>query len=182
MQKSVVKRKKKVAPVSCGIGVGGMFRVKIVNPDGTCVGDSGWKKNVITNTGLHYGIMGRLVGMTGSVQPNYFALGRLQSSVATNASSLVTECAGTQMIAVTTATSGRGAYNSSGTLQFTATFSSNLFAASTTVAAAGLHHTNSGGSSTSLLCGATFASSTVATNQAINCTYQLLFAATVTDN
>jgi hypothetical protein len=44
---------------------------------------------------------------------------------------------------------------------------------------AGLRHTNNAGT---VMCGGTFASSTVATNQAVNCTYQVLFMASVTSN
>jgi hypothetical protein len=60
-----------------------------------------------------------------------------------------------------------------------ATFSSNIFAAATTIGIAGLRHTNNSGT---VMCGGTFASSTVATNQAVNCTYNVLFAASIITN
>jgi uncharacterized Zn-binding protein involved in type VI secretion len=157
-----------------------MYRVKIVNPDGTVAGDSGWNKNVITNVGLSDYIMKKFLSATGSLVPAYFALGSGNTSLATNATSLPGQIAGSHMVALgaNTALTTRAAYSDAGTTQFLATFSSNIFAASTTVGCAGLHAATNG----SVMCGGTFASSTVATNQAINATYQILFSATVTNN
>ena len=165
------------------IGLGGRFRVAIINPDGTVAGDSGWKKNVLTNVGVNDAILGRFMGLTASTQKiGYFALGKGQASITVSTTSMDSQCAGGTMVAVTTATSGRTASSDGATARYTATFTSNAFAASTTVGQAGLHFTTSGASSTALLCAATFASSTVATNQAINCSYDVVFSATVSNN
>jgi hypothetical protein len=163
------------------IGISGMYRVNIVNPDGTIAGDSGWKKNVITNVGLSDYIMKKFLSATGSLTPAYFALGSGNTSLATNATSLPGQIAGSHMVAIgaNTATTSRAASSDAGTCQFLATFTSNIFAASTTIGIAGLHATSTPGT---VMCGGTFASSTVATNQAVNCTYSVLFAATVVNN
>jgi hypothetical protein len=163
------------------IGIGGMYRINIINPDGTVAGDSGWKKNVITNVGLSDYIMKKVISATGSLTPAYFALGSGNTSLATNATSLPGQIAGSQMVTIgaNTASTSRGASTDGGTVQMLATFSSNIFGTSTTIGIAGLHATSTPGT---VMCGGTFASSTVATNQAVNCSYQILFAATVTNN
>ena len=178
----ISKRKESKTPDAI-VGIGGRFRVNIVNPDGTVVGDSGWKKNVLTNVGVNDAILGRFMGLTASTQKaGYFALGTGQASISVSTTSMAGQCAGGTMVAVTTATSGRTASSDGATARYTANFTSNAFGASTTVGQAGLHFTTSGGSSTALLCAATFASSTVATNQAVNCSYDVIFSATVSNN
>lgn len=179
---TAVRRKVKDRTPACVVGMHGMFRVNIVDPDGTVRGDSGWKKNVLTNIGVNSGILGRFMGLTGSQGPNYFALGSGNASINVTATSIPGQITGAQMSAVTTATSGRTASSDGATARYTATFSSNNFGNSTTVGMAGLHFTTSGASSTGLICAATFASSTVATNQAINCSYDVIFSATVSNN
>jgi hypothetical protein len=173
--------KKKGGHPQAVIGIGGMYRINIINPDGTVAGDSGWKKNVITNVGLSDYIMKKFISATGSLTPAYFALGSGNTSLATNATSLPGQIAGSQMVTIgaNTASTSRGASTDGGTVQMLATFSSNIFGASTTIGIAGLHATSTPGT---VMCGGTFASSTVATNQAVNCSYQILFAATVTNN
>jgi hypothetical protein len=182
MKATTVRRKKKEVPEAV-IGIGGRFRVNIVNPDGSIAGDSGWKKNVLTNVGVNDAILGRFMGLAASTQKiGYFALGRGQASITVGTDSMASQCAGGTMVAVTTAASLRTASSDGATARYTANFTSNAFAASTTVGQAGLHFTTSGASSTALICAATFASSTVATNQAINCSYDVIFSATVSNN
>lgn len=162
------------------VGIGGMYRVNIVNPDGSVAGDSGWKKNVITNIGLSDYIMKKFISATGSSTPSYFALGSVGTSLATDATSLVGQV-GSHMVTIgaNTASTSRGASSNGGTVQMLATFASQGFgSASTTIGIAGLHAATDG----AVMCGGTFASSTVATNQAVNCTYNVVFAATVVDN
>jgi len=176
------KRKNRKESPQAMIGIGGMTRVNIVNPDGTVVGDSGWNKNVITNTGLSDYIVKKFLSATGSSTPSWFSLGSIGStSLATDATSLLGEIASNHMVTIgaNTATTARGASNAANTAQFLATFSSNIFGTSTQIGMAGLRHTNNAGT---VMCGGTFASSTVATNQAVNCTYQVLFMASVTSN
>jgi hypothetical protein len=166
------KRKNKKESPQAVVGLGGMYRVNIVDPDGTVAGDSGWAKNVITDVGLSDYIMKKFLSAAGSLTP---------ASLATNATSLPGEIAGSQMVTLgaNSALTTRAASSDAGTTQYLATFSSNIFGASTTIGCAGLHATSTPGT---VMCGGTFASSTVATNQAVNCTYQILFSATVTDN
>lgn len=183
MQKQAVKRtrKKKDFAPDCIIGMGGRFRVNIVNPDGTIAGDSGWKKNVITNTGLSDYITKKFLSATGSSTPTWFTLGSGNTSLGTAATSLPGEIASNHMVTIgaNTATTARAASNAADTAQFAATFSSNIFGNSTTIGIAGLRHTNNSGT---VMCGGTFTSSTVATNQAVNCSYQILFMASITSN
>lgn len=161
------------------IGMTGMYRVQIVDQDGYVAGDSGWHKNVITNVGLSDYITRKFLGATGSLAVSYFALGSGSTSLATNATSLPGQIAGSQMATIATASTSRANSGAADTAQYTATFTSNVFGASTTIGCAGLHATSTPGS---VMCGGTFATSTVATNQAVNCTYQIQFSATVTNN
>ena len=92
--------KKKGGHPQAVIGLSGMYRVNIVNPDGTIAGDSGWKKNVITNVGLSDYIMKKFISATGSLTPAYFCLGSGNTSLATNATSLP-PCSGRSFIWLT---------------------------------------------------------------------------------
>jgi len=179
MARKVRRKNRKEVPQAL-IGLTGMTRVNIVNPDGTVAGDSGWNKNVITNVGLSDYIMKKFLSAAGSLTPLQFALGSGNTSLATNATSLPGQIAGSHMVTLgaNSALTTRATSSDAGTTQYLATFSSNIFAASTTIGIAGLHAVTDG----TVMCGGTFASSTVATNQAVNCTYQILFSATVTNN
>ena len=176
-----VSRKKNMKEIPQAlIGLSGMTRVNIVDPDGTVVGDSGWNKNVITDVGLSDYIMKKFLSAAGSLTPTYFALGSGNTSLGTAANSLPGQIAGSHMVTLgaNSALTTRATSSDAGTTQYLATFSSNIFAAETTIGIAGLHAASTG----SVMCGGTFASSSVATNQAVNCTYQILFSATVTNN
>ena len=151
--------------------VKGAYRLQI-EEDGEIVGDSDWQENLDTTGGFLN--ITKLIGtsLTGS-EFSHANVGT-GGAPATNATALPGEVTGTsgavQRAAVTAATS-----STSQTLRFTATLASaasfvtqtenisnvGLFAHSTTV---------------SLMAGNTFASSSVATNQAVNLTYDLIFA------
>ena len=57
-------------------GVFGFFRIQIEDgPTGKIVGDSGWRKNRITDTGFQHYIVELMVGTTGSSRVTHAALG-----------------------------------------------------------------------------------------------------------
>lgn len=149
------------------VKVQGMFRVNITE-NGKVVGDSGWRKNQITNLGFNQYLVGSLGNISGK-SVTHAALGTGGAPAASD-----TTLAGEQSVraALTVATS-----SSSKTLRNTATFSSaaSFVTASKNISNIGLFNTSTAATGT-LFAGNTYASSTVATNQDVNVTYDILFA------
>ena len=148
-----------------GIRVRGFFRVQIEDEQDGIVGDSGWQENVITNLGFLNVVNQLGTSLTGS-KHSHLALGS-GGAPATNATSLGGEVE--VRAALTAASSGSTA------LQMTATFASAASFVTNTqnISNIGVFGTSSGGT---LLSGNTYASSSCATNQAVNCTYTWTFA------
>ena len=149
------------------VKVQGMFRVNITE-DGKVVGDSGWRKNQITNLGFNQYLVGSLGNISGK-SVTHAALGTGGAPAASD-----TTLAGEQSVraALTVATN-----SSSKTLRNTATFSSanSFVTASKNISNIGLFNTSTAATGT-LFAGNTYASSTVATNQDVNITYDIIFA------
>lgn len=149
------------------VKVQGMFRVNITE-NGKVVGDSGWRKNQITNLGFNQYLVGSLGNISGK-SVTHAALGTGGAPAAAD-----TTLAGEQSVraALTVATS-----SSSKTLRNTATFSSaaSFVTASKNISNIGLFNTSTASTGT-LFAGNTYASSTVATNQDVNVTYDIIFA------
>jgi hypothetical protein len=148
-----------------GLKIKGMFRIQLTE-DGKVVGDSGWKKNQITNDGFNDYLCKALGAVSGSKQVSHLALGTGGVPAASD-TTLAGEVQKRQ--SVTAATS-----SSSKTVRFTGTFSSaNSFVTATqNVSNIGLFNSSSTGT---LFAGNTFASSAVATNQNVNATYDIIF-------
>jgi hypothetical protein len=153
---------------SSGINVKGFFRLAVVNPDGSIAGDSGFRENQIVNTGYQDFLMYLLAGSAGSLRPSHAALGTgtVPASSATTLSGELTESAG--RCALTTGTSG------SKTVQYTFTLASGVIAAASTIQNVGLFSGSTQGGGT-MLAGNTYATSSLATNQAVNGTYNIIF-------
>lgn len=151
-----------------GLKVRGFYRVQIENPeDGSLAGDSGWNENQVTNDGFLNYLVKLLGAISGSSQIGYVGLGTGTVPGAT-ATTLHGEV--TSRTAVTAASS-----NSSKAVRFTATFSSaGSFVGSTVnLQNIGLFATNTGGT---LFAGNTYATSSCATNQNVNVTYDITFS------
>lgn len=148
--------------------VKGMFRVQI-EENGEIIGDSGWRENQITNLGFNDFIVSCVGGLAGSSQITHLALGTGGAPATTD-----TTLAGEQSVrqAVTAATS-----SSSKTLHLTGTFSSsNSFVTATkNISNVGLFGTSTAAGGT-LMAGNTYASSSCATNQNVNVTYDLIWS------
>jgi hypothetical protein len=147
-----------------------MFRVQLEEGD-RIVGDSGWRKNTVTNDGLNNYVQQVMAQTAGSLTISHAALGT-GGTPASNATTLVGEItqASNSRAAVTLATADR-------TLQATATFASsdNFITAALNISNVGLFQQSTTETAT-LLAGNTYASSTLATNQNVNVTYNLVFA------
>lgn len=152
------------------LGVVGTFRLQIVeeNEEGLprIVGDSGWIKNQITNEGFRWFLAGAMGGISGSSQVTHMALGS-GGAPASNATSLTGEVVVRAAVTAATSSNSRG-------VVFTATFASaNSFVTNTqNISNMGLFATSTAGGGT-LACGAAFASSSCATNQTVNATYNI---------
>jgi len=148
-----------------GIKLRGFFRVQIEDEQDGIVGDSGWQENVITNLGFLNVVNQLGTSLTGS-KHSHLALGS-GGAPATNATTLGGEVE--VRAALTAASSGSTA------LQMTATFASAASFVTNTqnISNIGVFGTSTGGT---LLSGNTYASSSCATNQAVNATYTWTFA------
>ena len=150
---------------SDGVRVRGFFRVQIEDDEFGVVGDTGWRENVITNLGFLNIVNSLGTSLTGS-KHSHLALGS-GGEPATDATTLGGEVV--VRAALTAASSGSTA------LQMTATFASAASFVTNTqnISNIGVFGTSSGGT---LLSGNTYASSSCATNQAVNATYTWTFA------
>ena len=154
---------------SDGIKIRGFFRVHIVEPTGEIVGDSGWIENQVTNLGFNEYLVSTLGAIAGSKQISHVALGS-----GTIPGAADTSLAGEVEVraAVTAATS-----SSSKTLNLTATFSSAASFVTNTqnISNIGLFNTSEAGVGT-VFAGYSYASSSCATNQNVNITYNVVFS------
>lgn len=157
-----------------GIIVKGFFRLNIIehgeNGEAKVVGDSGWRENLVTDLGFQHYIIETMAGLAGSSQVSYFALGT-GTAPAAAATSLPNELGDAAANRFTMTPS----VVSSKTLQMVGTLNSNIITANRTIQNIGVFavSTTQAGS---ILCGNTYATSQLQTNQSVNVTYQLRFA------
>jgi hypothetical protein len=146
-----------------------MFRLKIVNADGTLAGDSGWRENQVVDLGFNQYLVSTLGAIAGSKVITHAALGS-GGAPAANATTLAGEVE--VRAAITAATS-----SGSKTLRCTATFaSSDSFVTNTqNISNVALAQTSTQGAAT-IFAGNTYASSSCATNQNVNLTYDIIFS------
>jgi hypothetical protein len=150
-------------------GIRGMFRLQIEEPTGEIVGDSGWQENLITNLGFNQYLVSNLgTTLTGS-KISHVALG---TGTAPGAADTTLNGEQSVRAAVTAATS-----SDSKTLNMVATFASaaSFVTATKAISNIGLFATSTAGGGT-LFAGTTYAVSTVATNQNVNVTYNIVFS------
>jgi hypothetical protein len=159
-----------------GLKVRGFFHIQI-EEDGRIVGDSGRIENQITNLGFNNMVNQLGTSLTGS-KISHAALGTGGAPAAsdtTQSGEVSTNGSGSVVRAALTAATS----STSKTLRNTATFSSanSFITASANISNIGLWQT-SGPTTASgtLMCGNTFTSSALATNQNVNISYDLIFA------
>lgn len=148
------------------IKVRGFFHVQILDGD-EIVGDSGWMQNQVTNLGFNQFLVSALGSISGSKYASHLALGTSGAPAA--ADTALTGEVGTRT-AVTAATS-----SGSKTLRLTATFAAGWHTSSAAfnISNIGIFNSSSGGT---LFAGNTYASSSCASNQAVNATYDIIFS------
>jgi len=152
------------------VGMHGFFRVAIVNEDGTIVGDSGYQHNLIVSGGLTNYLTYVFAASAGSSIIGMAALGS-GSLVATNATIIPNGQSTSLYKTVSKTFITRAASSDGDTARFLATWASGTSTAN--ISNVGLVATTGVG----FFCGGTYASSSVASNQAINLTYDVVFIA-----
>ena len=137
----------------------GFFRLQIVNEntDGKIVGDSGWCKNLVTNTGFQHYLVELMGASTGSSRITHAALGTGGAPTVAQ-----TVLAGEQSVRKSVTFSEVG----SKTAQFVATFASadSFVTATKNISNIGLFATSTQGTG-SIFAGNTYASSSFATKR-----------------
>lgn len=164
------KRIKKNAHPVASVGLHGFYRVAIVNEDGTLAGDSGCKHNLITSGGLTNYLTYVFASSANSQVVSLAALGS-GTLVASNATILPGSFATTLHKTVSKTFITRAASTDGDTARFLATWVSGTSTAQ--IANVGLY----GVATDQIFCGGTYASSSVASNQAVNLTYDCVFIA-----
>ena len=164
-----MKKTKRIETTNDGLKIRGFFRLKIGEPDKNGVvnvadgayGDSGWHENTITNLGKDAFLSQLLANMAGSLQVKYAALGTGGTLNAT-ATALTGELTGTGLRMAVTPTT----INQSGTVQFAFTLNSGFTAGTGNISNVGLFAI-SNATSGQVFAGNTYASSALASNQAV---------------
>jgi len=153
-----------------GIKIHGFSRVQIEDPkSGKIVGDSGWcGPNTVTNLGIQHYLCELLGNTTGSLQVGYMALGT-GGAPAAGDTTLEGEQSKRKAVSVSV--------SNSKTAVFTATFASSdsFVTATKNISNIGLFALSSAGAG-SIFAGNTYASSSCATNQNVNTTYEVRFS------
>jgi hypothetical protein len=163
-------RKKKSTHPTTSVGLHGFYRVAIVNEDGTIAGDSGVHHNLIVSGGLTNYLTYVFAASAGSSVIGMAALGS-GSLVATNAT-IIPNAQDTSLYKTVSKTFITRAASSDGdTARYLATWASGTSTAN--ISNVGLVATTG----VAFFCGGTYASSSVASNQAVNLTYDCVFLA-----
>ena len=149
-----------------GIKVKGFFNVQILGKGGKIVGESGWRRNTLTNYGLNNICAGAAIGSAGSKQVSHAVLATQSTTV--NATQALLLGTADNAIAVTPSTIATGK------ARCTVSFHGSDMAGTITIGSIGLHTSAAGASD--LVAGATFATSQFASDQSVNATYQLEFS------
>ena len=160
-------RKAKNSILSDGLKAKGFFRLQITE-DGKVKGDTGWQKNQVTDMGVYQYLLCNLAASAGSkaVAFGMFGTGTAPSAADTVLNGEITDVAGTRC-AVTASSVG------SHSMQFNFTLNSGVYTVAHNIANVGLINHSSTNTAATIFAGNTFASSALASNQAVNASYQV---------
>lgn len=157
-----------------GMKVAGFFRLNITedkNGKEVVVGQTPWMKNQVVNDGIRDYLVDALLGNSplGAVSHMALGTGGAPASNATSQSGELDHAAGSRQAVTTSVVSSR-------TAQFTGAFASanSFVTAAVNISNIGLWNTSTTQAG-ALFAGNTFASSSLATNQNVNATYQIRF-------
>lgn len=161
---------KKTKVTSDGIKARGFFRLQI-NEDGKVVGDSGWNENAVVNLGFQDYLSATLGAVAGSKQITYAMLGTGTAPAVTDTAlnGEITDVAAARCAVTPTTIASK-------TVQFAFTLASNVYTAAKTIQNVGLINHSSTVTPGTIFSGNTYATSALATNQAVNGSYQIRFS------
>ena len=144
----------------------GFYRLQI-NEAGKIVGDSGWRENTITNNGYDLYICRAFGAMSGSLQVSHAALGTGTAPAVTDTTlnGELTDAAGMRCAVTPTTIASK-------TIQFAFTLNSGVATAARTIQNVGLFNTSTTNAG-SIMAGNTYTTSALATNQAVQGSYQI---------
>lgn len=153
------------------VKVHGFFRLQITEGKGSdtrVVGDSGWRKNTVTNLGFRDYLVDAIINNS-PISVSHIALGTGGAPNATDTALAGEIMSSTQRGAVSTS------IVASKTAQFTAGFASSdsFLTAASNLSNVGLFNSSTSGT---LFAGNTYTSSSCDTNQNVNVTYQIRFS------
>lgn len=161
--------------ISQGVKARGFFKLVIGEADehGHVVkvaGDSGWQENTVVNLGFQDYLCQTLAGMAGSKTISYAVLGTGTAPGATDTSlnGEITDASNMRMAVTPTTIASK-------TVQFAFTLNSNIITAAKTIQNVGLINTSTTNVGT-IFAGNTYTTSALATNQAVNGSYQIRFS------
>jgi hypothetical protein len=171
----MARRKKTTAsPARSEIRVRGFFRLNIIEhgEDGSekIVHDTGWCQNQITNTGYDQYLSRVIAAQAGSALAVYAAIGTgtAPGAAATNLPGELQDAANCRCTLSSSTTGSK-------TAQFTFNLASNIITAARTIQNVGLFAVSTTAAG-SIFAGNTYATSSLATNQSVNGSYQIQFA------
>ena len=167
----MTKNKKNKGVVTDGLKARGFFRLQICEQDGRVSGDTGWKKNQITNEGFQNYLCQSLGGMAGSKTISHAMLGTgtAPGAAATALDGEITDVAGARCAVTPTTISSK-------TIQFAFTLAAGVYTAPHTIRNVALINHSSTATPGTIFSGNTFTTSQLATNQSIYGSYQIRFA------
>lgn len=147
----------------------GFYRLQITE-DGKVKGDTGWKANTVTNDGFDLYLVRSLGAVAGSKQITHAALGTGTAPAASGTSldGEITDAAGCRCGVTNTSSASK-------TLQCAFTLASNVITAAKTIQNVGLFYTSTTAAG-SIFAGNTYTTSALATNQAVQGSYQIRFS------
>jgi len=155
-------------------GLRGFMRLHIVDPDGTIAGDSGWQENQITDLGFRDYVVRTIGGLAGSKVITHAMLGT-GGAPAAGDTALAGETSevgvANSRIALTNATS-----STSKTLNMVGTLASGIHTTAYNISNIGLINHSSTATAGTIAGGLAYTSSALASNQAVNITYNWVFA------
>ena len=153
----------------------GFFRVAIFEDEKgkkKIVGDSGWKENQVTNLGIQDYLVDAILGNAGNKAVTHMALGTgaAPAAAGTALSGEITHAADSRKSVSTSIVASK-------TAQFTAAFNSvdSFVTAALNISNVGLFETSTTEGGT-VFAGNVYTSSSLATNQNVNVTYQIRFS------
>jgi len=165
------KNKKEKGMSTDGLKARGFFRLQIREQDGRVAGDSGWKENQIVNEGFQDYLCKVMAGSVGSriVSHGMLGTGTVPGATATELHGEITDTDGTRRAVTPTIIASK-------TVQFAFTLASSVYTAPKTIQNVGLIYHSSTAQAGTIFAGNVYTTSALATNQSVNCSYQVRFS------